>query len=101
MLDYHEKRGFPRMELDSPARFRVAGEAAQQGAIMKNLSGGGALMWIGNGDVGAGTVLTVEVTAPHPLTPPMRAEVRVLRCTPVEDAEGQFAIGCMMQRVLD
>jgi hypothetical protein len=101
MLDYGEKRSFPRMNLDCPASFSVAGEATQRGAIIKNLSGGGVLMWIDNGEVQQGAVLTIEVAPPNPLTPPMRAEVRVLRCLPVEDAEGQFAIGCAMQRVLD
>lgn len=99
MLDTGDKRNFPRMNLDCPASFSIAGGDARQGAIVKNLSGGGVLMWI-DGAVEPGAVLSIEVTPPTPVTPPMCAEVRVLRCTPVEGADGQFAVACLMERVL-
>ena len=99
MLDTQEKRDFPRMELDCPASFS-SGSGTQNGAIVKNLSGGGVLMWI-EGEVAPGQVLTIEVSPPTPLTPAMRAEMQVLRCTPVEGADGQFAVACQMQRLLD
>jgi len=100
MLDTNEKRNFPRMNLDCPASFSVTGDSGRSGAIVKNLSGGGVLMWV-DGQVEPGTVLSIEVAPPNSITPPMKAEMRVLRCTPVDGADGQFAVACAMERILD
>ena len=100
MLDYAEKRCFPRMEIDCPASFALEGESDYAGAIVKNLSGGGVLMWLEKA-VDPGTVLSIEILPLSDITPPMKAMVRVLRCTPVDDTAGQFAVGCTMERVLE
>ncbi len=31
----------------------------------------------------------------------MKARMKVLRCNPVEEAEGQFAVACMTVQVID
>lgn len=99
MLDTAEQRNFPRLDLECPASFTVSGDG-QSGAIVKNLSGGGLLMWI-EGSVAPETVITIEVTPVNKITPPMKAQMKVLRCTPVEGAEGQFAVACAMQKILE
>lgn len=100
MLDRTEKRNFPRMDIECPASFTIDGSADNAGAIVKNLSGGGVLMWLEQ-SVAPDTVMSIEVLPPSSITPPMKARVKVLRCTPVEGAEGQFAVACVTQQVLD
>lgn len=98
MQDYDEKRVYPRMKIDCPASFEIVGEGVG-GAIVKNLSGGGVLMWIEQG-LDPGAELNIEISPISDITPPMEAAVRVLRCSPVEGAEGSFAVACMIERVL-
>ena len=98
MLEYREKRNYPRMEIECPASFRIVdGEGG--GAIVKNLSGGGLLMWIDH-IIEPDAVLQIEIKPVSDITPPMVAEVRVLRCTPAGGEEGSFAVACQIQRVL-
>lgn len=98
MLEYREKRNYPRMEIECPASFRVAGGAGG-GAIVKNLSGGGLLVWIDR-DIVPGETLQMEIKPVNDITPPMIAEVQVLRSTPVGGVDGSFAVACRISRVL-
>jgi len=100
MLDYKEQRCYPRMDIDCPASFAIEGHPGRGGAIVKNLSGGGVLMWLEKA-VQPGTVLAIEINPPSNITPPMKARVKVLRCTPVDETEGQFAVGCAMEQILE
>ncbi|RMG32712.1 MAG: PilZ domain-containing protein [Gammaproteobacteria bacterium] len=99
MLDYQEKRQYPRMEIECPACFTIEGQAGQAGAIVKNLSGGGLLMWLEQ-SVPPGALLSIRIDPPSDITPPMKARVKVLRCTPVEGVEGQFAVACQTEEIL-
>ena len=98
MLDYNEKRNYPRMDIECPARFEVVGEASG-GAIVKNLSGGGVLLWIEQA-LEPGTELKIEIKPVSDITPPMTAELKVLRCTPVEEGSGSFAVAARISRIL-
>ncbi len=98
MQDYNEKRSYPRMAIDCPAKFEIVGSDSG-GAIVKNLSGGGVLMWTEN-EVSPDTELKIEIKPANDITPPMKAELRVVRCTPVADADGSFAVACMINRIL-
>jgi hypothetical protein len=98
MLDYREKRNYPRMDINCPASFTVVGGKGG-GAIVKNLSGGGVLMWIDH-QIDADAALQIEIKPVNDITPPMVAEVRVLRCTPVSDDDGSFAVACQISRIL-
>ncbi|MCB1791080.1 MAG: PilZ domain-containing protein [Gammaproteobacteria bacterium] len=98
MLDYSEKRNYPRMEIECPASFQVV-DGDGGGAIVKNLSGGGLLMWLDR-QIEPNATLMLEIKPINDITPPMNAEVRVLRCTQVEGGEGSFAVACQISRVL-
>lgn len=98
MLDYQEKRNYPRMEVDCPARFELVGGPGG-GAIVKNLSGGGVLMWIDRA-IDPEQDLRIQIKPVNDITPPMNADVRVLRCTPLEDDLGSFAVACQISRIL-
>jgi hypothetical protein len=100
MLDIAEKRSYPRMDIECPASFTMEGQAGSAGAIVKSLSGGGVLMWLERA-VELDTVMTIEIMPLNTITPPMKARVKVVRCTPVEGTDGQFAVGCAMERIID
>lgn len=98
MEDYREKRNYPRMQTECPARFLLAGGGGGA-AVVKNFSGGGLLAWIDR-DVAPGALLTMEVKPTDDITPPMVAEVCVVRSTPVGEMAGSFAVACQIRRVL-
>jgi hypothetical protein len=98
MQDYEEKRNYPRMTIDCPASFELVG-AGTGGAIVKNLSGGGVLMWLDQ-QLQPGAAVRIEIKPVNEITPPMQAELEVLRCTPLPEAEGSFAVACEIRRIL-
>jgi hypothetical protein len=98
MQDFSEKRNYPRMQIECPASFQIV-DGAGGGAIVKNLSGGGVLMWIDH-DIAADSVLRLQIKPISDTTPPMIAEVRVLRCVPIGETDGGFAVACQIQRIL-
>jgi hypothetical protein len=98
MQDYDEKRNYPRMEIECPASFEVVG-AGTGGAIVKNLSGGGVLMWLDQ-QLKPGAAVRIEIRPVNEITPPMQAELEVLRCTPLPESDGSFAVACEIRRIL-
>lgn len=98
MQDYEEKRSYPRMAIECPASFAIV-DGDGGGAIVKNLSGGGLLMWMDR-DIEAGLEMKIEIKPVSDITPPMVAEVRVLRCSPTAGEEGSFAVACQISRLL-
>ncbi len=101
MLTDDEKRRFPRMAIECPARFRVVGTNEASGAIVKDLSGGGVLLWIDR-EVEAGSQLSIVIEPLSKITPPLSAVVEVVRCYPLGTAEeGTFAVACSMKQILD
>lgn len=99
MLDYEEKRDFPRMPVECPARVSLHENDQARAAIVKNLSGGGMLMWLDQ-VVEAGSELDITVEPGTDLTPPLDARVRVLRCTRLSEGEGSFAVACRIEKML-
>jgi hypothetical protein len=100
MLEYSEKRDFPRMALDCPAQFCLEGSDKVDGAIVKNLSGGGVLLWIDQ-QVEPGSQLDIVITPGKDITPSLHAQVKVIRCIPLEDEESSFAAACTIVQMLD
>lgn len=100
MQDFREKRDFPRMQLDCPAQFELLDDGTKGEAVVENLSGGGILMWFDQ-VVAEGRLLQVRIDPVRDLTPPMVAEVRVLRCDEQPDGDGRYAVAGQIIRVLD
>jgi hypothetical protein len=98
MVEYAEKRDFIRMPMDCPARVRIAGAEQTTSAIVKNLSSKGILMLFEQ-EIDPGTQLAVEILPGKTITPPLSAEMRVLRSDPSDDA-GNFHIACSIERIL-
>lgn len=99
MLNYNEKRAFPRMSVDCPAKIRLHGDSSARGAIVKNLSGGGVLIWLDQ-HMEQGRVFDITVEPGNDLTPPLDARVKVTRCTQLAEGEVSFAIACQIELVL-
>ncbi|MDJ0805203.1 MAG: PilZ domain-containing protein [Gammaproteobacteria bacterium] len=97
MHDFAEKRDFIRMPIDCPAQFRIAGSDSTQSAIVKNLSSNGMLMLFDR-EIDPGTQLTVEIMPGKNITPPLSAEMSVLRSYTAD--EGNFNIACAIERIL-
>jgi len=100
MQDYEEKRSYPRMAIECPASFKIVnGEGGGGGAIVKNLSGGGLLMWLEK-ECPKNAEMKIEIKPVNDITPPMVAEVKVIRCEPTAGEEGSFAVACQIKRLL-
>ena len=99
MVNYDEKRAFPRMVVDCPAKIKLHEDAAARGAIVKNLSGGGVLIWLDQ-RMEQGSAFDITVEPGTDLTPPLDARVKVIRCTQLAEGEGSFAIACQIEQVL-
>lgn len=99
MLDYDEKRSYHRMRVDCPASFRLADERTPGGAIVKNLSGGGLLMWIDR-PLESGAEIDIVILPGSPITPPLSARLEAIRCHEIPDSEGAFAVACRILEIL-
>jgi hypothetical protein len=99
LLNYNEKRAFPRMNVDCPAKIRLHGDNSARGAIVKNLSGGGVLIWLDQ-QMQQGHIFDITVEPGTDLTPPLDARVKVTRCTRLAEGEGSFAIACQIEQVM-
>lgn len=97
MLEYDEKRDFPRVPVDGPAHLEIDGQDPLS-ATVKNLSGGGTLLWLDE-QVADGLVMTMTVTPDNAVTPPLSAEIRVIRCTPVEGKDC-FEAACSIIKIV-
>ena len=100
MLDYSEKRSFHRMAMDCPARIRLHGNDQAKGAIVKDLSGGGVLLWLDQA-MHEGDVFDITIEPGTDLTPALDARVKVVRCTALAEGEGSFAVACRIEGFLD
>ena len=98
MQDYDEKRNYPRMAIECPASFQIV-DGKGGGAIVKNLSGGGVLMWM-DVECAKDAEMKIEIKPVNDITPPMVAEVKVIRCAPVDEQNGSFAVACEINRLL-
>ncbi|MCP3665811.1 MAG: PilZ domain-containing protein [Gammaproteobacteria bacterium] len=102
MLDYSEKRSFPRMTVDCAARYQVDGSDQEGQAIVKDLSAGGVQLWT-DGDLAEGSKLSIEILPGKQITPPLHAILRVERCTPLENGFGgaEYKVACSIEKILD
>jgi hypothetical protein len=99
MLGDDNRRSFPRVDIDCPASVRIDNSGYAEGAIVKNLSGGGFLLWLDR-PVEEGSEFEITVAPQTPITPPLSARVRVVRCTPIPESEGSHAVACSILEVL-
>lgn len=99
MLDDDNRRAFQRITIDCPASVRIGAAGDVEGAIVKNLSGGGFLLWLEH-ELEPGSRCQITIAPRTPITPPLTAMVRVVRCHAVPDSEGSHAIACAIEQIL-
>ena len=97
MLEYSEKRDFQRMSMGCPARYRPAGADQVESAVVENLSSSGVAL-ISEKPVATDIEMALEIMPGKTITPPLSANVRVLRCEPRDD--GNFTVVCTIERIL-
>mgnify|MGYP000629807311 CR=1 FL=1 len=78
---------------------RIGRDGYAQGAIVKNLSGGGFLLWLDD-PVEVDSAFEITVAPTTPITPPLSARVKVVRCEEVPGSEGSYAVACAIAEVL-
>ena len=99
MLEDDNRRSYQRIDIDCPASVRIGRDGQARGAIVKNLSGNGLLLWLEH-EVEEGAEFEITVAPKTPITPPLTARVRVVRCTAIPDSEGSYAVACAIEEVL-
>jgi len=100
-LPYSDQRNYFRMDVECPARFRLEGAEESIGAIVKNLSGDGLLLWVDK-EVESGSRLSIVIMPGKRITPPLSMVVEVVRCYPLEtEEEGNFAAACIISEKVE
>lgn len=83
MMDFSEKRDFIRMPMQCPIWIRDMDGDRPETAEMRDLSATGIRFVSARAlDTGARLQLTVQPT--NPITPPLAAEISVLRCQEID-----------------
>lgn len=99
MLDYIEKRDYLRMEVDCAASILLQG-LEPLSAIVKDLSATGILMWV-DSPIPSGSLGTVSILPGKNITPPLTAEVEVIRCEPLAADPSTYAAACSIREILN
>jgi len=96
MQNHSEKRDFPRIIMDCPARYCLHGGSRVVPAIVKNLSGDGILLQVQK-EVRVGSRLSVGIQPGRNSGPSFHMLVEVNRCDSVESA---FSLACTIDKML-
>ena len=94
-----EKRGFIRMQVNTPAEIIVSSDGQQTRGICINLSGSGMLLELEQAHE-LGSKLTVYVSSDHGHNPSIEAECTVMRNEPAGDKPDKHHIGVTIDRIL-
>ncbi len=97
MNDFSEKRSFYRMAVNGPVKFRVNGDSAVSTGSVLNLSSSGLLI-ASDQEVPVNSSMMVQIIPNKAITPPLTAEVEVLRNEP--DATAGNRIACRIVKLL-
>ena len=98
MLDYIEKRDYIRMSVDCAARISLDG-IEPISAIVKDLSANGVLLWI-DSPIPSGSIGMVNILPGKNITPPLSAEIEVIRCEPLKEKPSTYAAACTIREIL-
>lgn len=99
MLESDDKRSYRRLDMECAASYRVDGSDVQGEVLVKDLSAGGVLLW-SDREFPPDTLLLLTVSPVNPVTPPLTAQVRVVRCGPCEDPAYASVLACEMVGVV-
>lgn len=97
MLDYIEKRDYIRMTVDCAARINLQG-IEPLAAIVKDLSANGVLLWVDT-QIPSGSLGTVSILPGKNITPPLSAEIEVIRCEPRKEDPTTYEAACSIKEI--
>ncbi|MES9939680.1 MAG: PilZ domain-containing protein [Candidatus Thiodiazotropha sp. 6PLUC2] len=97
MNDFSEKRSFYRMAVNGPVKFRVNGDSKVSTGSVINLSSSGLLI-ASEEEVPVDSHMIVQIIPTQAITPPLTAEVEVVRVEP--DSQFGNQIACRMVKLL-
>lgn len=97
MLDYIEKRDYIRMTVDCAARINLDG-IEPLSATVKDLSANGVLLVV-DSKIPSGSIGSVSILPGKNITPPLSAEIEVIRCEPLKTQPGKFAAACTITEI--
>jgi hypothetical protein len=97
MNDFSEKRNFYRMAVNGAVKFRIDGDSEVSTGTVVNLSSSGLLMAFER-EIPIATKMVVVITPAQTITPPLAAEVDVLRNEPSQ--QSGFHIACRIEKIL-
>ncbi|WP_078118124.1 PilZ domain-containing protein [Thiosocius teredinicola] len=84
MIDYSEKRNFIRMPMNCPISMLTTGKDEADYGQLLDLSASG-MRFISPRELDRGDRLQIGVRPMRPITPPLEAEIEVVRCTERSD----------------
>ena len=98
--EYDEKRDFIRLEIDCEFVFKKEGSDEDQlSGKVANLSGRG-MMFITDIELEKDIILEVHIKPTNILTPPLHANVKVVRVVKQRHADG-YEIGAVIKEIYD
>lgn len=99
MISEENRRDHHRMAIVSPAKYWLQSDTSDTASIscmVKNLSATGMLL-ITNERKEVGDLLLVHINPDNPITPPLRADLEVLRCDAGEN--GDLEVACKILKM--
>ena len=97
MLDYIEKRDYIRMAIDCTARIEFQGIEPLE-ATVKDLSATGLLMQVDT-PIPSGSIGNVSLIPGKNITPPLQAEIEIVRCIPSEEDPSLYSVACTIKEI--
>ena len=86
------------MEVDCAARIQLEG-IEPLAAIVKDLSATGLLLWL-DSKIPSGSLATVSILPGKNITPPLTAEIEIIRCEPLKEDPTTFAAACSIREIM-
>lgn len=90
MAEFSEKRDFHRMTLENAFEYRLLDKDQLHQGVIKNLSATGVL-FVTNHSIPPATKLRIKISPQNQITPPMQADITVVRCNSHSDDEYYLA----------
>jgi hypothetical protein len=97
--EYDEKRDFIRLDVDCEIVFKATDSAEPETGRISNLSGRG-MMFIAERELIKDSVIEVNIKPANILTPPLHANVKLVRVIKQRHADG-YEIGAVIQEIYD
>jgi len=95
MLEYNEKRDYYRMNIDCEARLSQSGSGSTEIVQIADLSATGMRL-ISPSELAADEIYNITITPRTNITPPLNADIVVLRC---DEKGGEFHIAATIKEI--